>query len=187
MPESKPRTQKAAAGSVFDRLYKTQTAASRSRQKTHRAAARAWNPKDRNAASIHRTPTKSLGTDDCSKIFTRLHITTTVSNTSKRVQPRHPTTPAKTARSPLPRTPAKTPSTKPGEGFVYSPVSFDSSHRCTCTGLLDVSLIVMIKILNFIEDEAPYKIDFQVKVSSRSWSRSRAANKAGKSFLSVLL
>jgi hypothetical protein len=137
MPESKPRTQKAAAGSVFDRLYKTQTAASRSRQKTHRAAARAWNPKDRNAASIQtrRTPTTSLGTDDCSKIFTRLHITSTVSNTSKRVQPGHPTTPAKTVRSPLRRTPAKTPSTKPGEGFVYSPVSFDSSNRCACNGI----------------------------------------------------
>jgi hypothetical protein len=131
MPDPKPRTQKAAAGSVFDRLYKTQTAASRSRQKTQRAATRAFNPKDRNAASIHRTPTKSFGADDCSKIFNRLHITTTVSTTSKRVQPRHPTTPAKTVRSPLSRTPAKTPSTKPGQQFVYSPVSFDS-NRYTC-------------------------------------------------------
>jgi len=109
MPVStKKRTQKASAGSVFDRLYKTQTAASRSRLKTHRAAARA--------------PVRKIAVDDCSKIFTRLHLTGTISNTSKRVKPRHPSTPSKKiARSPLSRTPAKTPSTKSLDSFVYSP------------------------------------------------------------------
>eukprot|EP00980_Cylindrotheca_fusiformis_P024088 scaffold11525_cov135-Cylindrotheca_fusiformis.AAC.4 len=121
MLESKPRTQKATAGSVFDRLYKAQTAASRGRQKTQRAAAKAWNPTPRNVDVVHRTPSKTLSTDDCSKIFTRLHITSTVSNASKRAKPWHPTTPANTTRSPLRRTPAKTPSTKAGEEFVYSP------------------------------------------------------------------
>lgn len=112
MPDSsKLRTQKAAAGSVFDRLYKSSTAASRSRLKTHRAAARA--------------PIKKIAVDDdCSKIFNRLYISGTISNTGKRVKPRHPSTPSKkTLRSPLNRTPAKTPSTKSRNSFVYSPVS----------------------------------------------------------------
>ncbi|CAJ1936045.1 unnamed protein product [Cylindrotheca closterium] len=110
MPDStKVRTQKASAGSVFDRLYKSSTAASRSRLKTHRAAARA--------------PIKKIAVDeDCSKIFNRLYISGTISNTGKRVTPRHPSTPfKKTVRSPLNRTPAKTPSTKSRDSFVYSP------------------------------------------------------------------
>lgn len=109
---SKVRTQKASAGSVFDRLYKSSTAASRSRLKTHRAASRA--------------PIKNIAVDDdCSKIFNRLYISGTISNTSKRVNPRHPSTPSNknTVRSPLNRTPAKTPSTKSRDSFVYSPVS----------------------------------------------------------------
>lgn len=166
MPESKPRTQRAAAGSVFDRLYKTQTAASRSRQKTHRAAANAWNPNYRHASSAHRTPTNSLSTDDCSKIFTRLHITSTVSNTSKWAKPRHPTTPSKTVRSPLRRTPAKTPSTKSREEFVYSPVSFVVLIDAFCNFVFRCASDDLFP--DYIEDEATYKTDFQVKVPSRS-------------------
>lgn len=111
LESTKKRTQKASAGSVFDRLYKSSTAASRSRLKTHRAAARA--------------PIKRVAiNDDCSKIFNRLYISGTISNTGKRVKPRHPSTPSKkTARSPMNRTPAKTPSTKSRDSFVYSPVS----------------------------------------------------------------
>jgi len=110
MPDSaKARTQKASAGSVFDRLYKSSTAASRSRLKTHRAVARA--------------PIKKIAVDDdYSKIFNRLYISGTISNTGKRVKPRHPSTPSKkTVRSPVNRTPSKTPSSKSRDSFVFSP------------------------------------------------------------------
>lgn len=113
-------------GSVFDRLYKTQTAASK-----------AWTPvrsevrrgKYSAPGSRKKNTRVTASIDDSLKVFQRLHITGTVSNTSKRIMPAQeasPMTPKRKDRTPLrnvqeARTPARTPSRSTKEGYVYSP------------------------------------------------------------------
>jgi hypothetical protein len=124
------RLPSAKSSSVFDRLYKTQTAASK-----------AWAPARAQARRAATASSKAGGVDDALKVFSRLNITGTVSNTSKRVQQRHPIrfTPEK-ARSM--RSPAKTPTQRlstgksPRKNYVYSPrmkpltkLYFDSKYH----------------------------------------------------------
>jgi hypothetical protein len=112
------RLPAARSSSVFDRLYKTQTAASK-----------AWKPARRQVVTMNSRSSKA-SLQQCEKIFTRLHVTGTISNASKRVMAKHPkppSTPSKKTRSPL-RTPTKTPSKK-GDGYVYSPVSITKSTK----------------------------------------------------------
>lgn len=103
-----------ASSSVFDRLYKTQTASSK-----------AWVAARRQNEKIRRTPVKKKkagGADECSQIFTRLHITGTISQTSKRLYgTKHPKTPERKARTRPSLSPAKTPSARKADEFVYSP------------------------------------------------------------------
>jgi hypothetical protein len=139
-------------GSVFDRLYKTQTASS--------AASRAWTPA-RPAArrggnfstpsaagsrGSRRTPSSGRSTgssvDDSAEIFQRLHITGTSANTSKRLSSKHPPrfTPKKSPLTPVRnipsmRTPLKS-AKKNKVGYVYSPqmkplttLYFDSKYH----------------------------------------------------------
>lgn len=114
------------SSSVFTRLYKTQTAASK-----------AWMP----ARAQARAGTGKGGVDDASKVFERLHITSTYSNSCKRKQQRQTSrfTPEK-PRMKVMRSPAKTPSsslsTSPRKNYVYSPrmkpltkLYFDSKYH----------------------------------------------------------
>jgi hypothetical protein len=117
------RLPSARTTSVFDRLYKTQTAASK-----------AWMPvrsQARKAATPKRSG-KKPSMDDTLKTFHRLHITGTVANTSKRIAAKHPVrfnTPERKKRSPgknIPSTstPFRSPVRKSGASpaaYVYSP------------------------------------------------------------------
>jgi hypothetical protein len=135
------RLPSSKSSSVFDRLYKTQTAASKTRTPA-RAQARKTNASNRKGAGA--------GIDDALKVFSRLHITGTVANTSKRVQPRHYSssiarfTPEKTRismeKAHSMQSPAKTPthrlSKSPRKNYVYSPrmkpitkLYFDSKYH----------------------------------------------------------
>eukprot|EP00339_Tiarina_fusa_P019939 CAMPEP_0117063060 /NCGR_PEP_ID=MMETSP0472-20121206/43985_1 /TAXON_ID=693140 ORGANISM="Tiarina fusus, Strain LIS" /NCGR_SAMPLE_ID=MMETSP0472 /ASSEMBLY_ACC=CAM_ASM_000603 /LENGTH=177 /DNA_ID=CAMNT_0004782541 /DNA_START=288 /DNA_END=818 /DNA_ORIENTATION=+ len=69
------RLPSSKSSSVFDRLYKTQTVASK-----------AWTPARAQARKTNSSNRNSPGVDDTLKVFSRLHITGTVSNASKRVQ-----------------------------------------------------------------------------------------------------
>ncbi len=145
------RLPSARTGSVFERLYRTQTAAS--------AASKIWTPVRAEARRggtfsspspiAHRgTPTSARsGTssvDDSLKIFQRLHITGTVANTSKRLTPKQHgriSTPNKAMRSPAKNipstsTPMRSMTTKSKVGYVYSPrmkpltaLYFDSKYH----------------------------------------------------------
>lgn len=128
-------------GSVFDRLYKTQTAASK-----------AWTPVRSEARkgkfatpSNRRKATRvTASVDDSLKVFQRLHITGTVSNTSKRIIPAKEAgafSPQRKSLTPLKsmqpaRTPARTPSRRSKDTYVYSPrmkpltkLFFDSKYH----------------------------------------------------------
>lgn len=143
-------------GSVFDRLYKTQTASS--------AASKTWTPvrsaarrggnfssptsADSSRDANRRTPpssgrSPSSPVDDSVEIFQRLHITGTVANASKRLSSKTPPrfSPHKGIRSParnIPstRTPLKASAKKSRVGYVYSPrmkplttLYFDSKYH----------------------------------------------------------
>lgn len=110
-------------GSVFDRLYKTQTAASR-----------AWTPARKQARRAK--PLRAPVEEDLD-VFTRLHITGTISNTSKRLTHKHKIryTPEKKKLSPM-KTPIHTPAAKKTRDFVFSPrmkpitkIYFDSKYH----------------------------------------------------------
>ena len=142
------RLPAARTGSVFERLYKTQTASS--------AASKAWTPvraEARRGGTFSSPPLVSSGSrftppsaksdkelEDSLKVFQRLHITGTVSNTSKRLTPkRH--TPNRGMRSPAKiiastPTPIKSASKRGTVGYVYSPrmkpltaLYFDSKYH----------------------------------------------------------
>lgn len=142
------RLPAARTGSVFERLYKTQTASS--------AASKVWTPVRAEArrggtfsspppvpSGSRLTPTSAKSDkalEDSLKVFQRLHITGTVSNTSKRLTPkRH--TPSRAMRSPakiIPSntTPMKSASKRGTVGYVYSPrmkpltaLYFDSKYH----------------------------------------------------------
>lgn len=120
------RLPTARAGSVFDRLYKTQTAASKAwtpvRSEVRRGKYSAPGGRKKNTRV-----TASI--DDSLKVFQRLHITGTVANTSKRITPVKElgaVTPQRKSRTPLrsmqeARTPTRTPSRRTKDAFVYSP------------------------------------------------------------------
>jgi hypothetical protein len=149
------RLPSARTGSVFDRLYKTQTAssaASKARTPVGYAARRGGNfstPPSAKSRGTRRTPSsgKSTGSsvDDSVKIFQRLHITGTAANASKRLSSKHhhpPRFSSPKQRSPhknMPsmRTPLKSASKKSSKiGYVYSPrmqpltaLYFDSKYH----------------------------------------------------------
>ena len=124
-----PRLPTSKTSSVFDRLYKTQTSASRSWAPV-RSQARKVKIPTTNGSS----PSKLL--DEQLQVFDRLHITGTVANTSKRIPLHNPTTtPSPDLRTPkrkigTPRSfgsggsspfSPKTPSRTRGGNLVYSP------------------------------------------------------------------
>lgn len=145
------RLPAARTGSVFERLYKTQTAAS--------AAAKIWTPVRAEARrggtfstpppvnnSNRRTPSSArsdVSLDESLKVFQRLHITGTVANTSKRLTPKQSRryTLSKEMRSPakiMPSaaTPTRSVTNNPKVGYVYSPrmkpltsLYFDSKYH----------------------------------------------------------
>jgi hypothetical protein len=82
-----------SSASVFDRLYKTHTAASRSLVRKVTATT-ATSPPFQTSVSSKTTPTKKrvvgVKLDDELLVFSRLHISGTVANTSKRYTQRHP-------------------------------------------------------------------------------------------------
>lgn len=137
-------------GSVFERLYKTHTAASRAMTVARSDARRSGhfstsNNNNNNNNHKKRTPLKlsKASVDESMQIFQRLHITGTVANTSKRLTPKSSTryTPEVKKRTPkkaIPstRTPMKTPSREPNVAYVYSPrmkplttLYFDSKYH----------------------------------------------------------
>ena len=122
------RLPSARSGSVFDRLYKTQTAASK-----------AWTPARQKVRQIRTPNSKSKSVDDELKVFTRLHITGTISNTSKRLTHRHNIriTPERKKLSPAKTDQYQSPFvTKKTTSYVYSPrmkpltkLYFDSKYH----------------------------------------------------------
>jgi hypothetical protein len=99
---------------VFDRLYKTQTAASKS-----------WIParSQIRKATTPRSNTITSSIDDELQVFSRLHITGTIANTSKRVTAKHPArfTPEKMKKRSQPKTPSRTPAHTPSRTPVRTP------------------------------------------------------------------
>ena len=77
------RLPSSKTSSVFDRLYKTQTAASKSWAPV-RAQVRKGGGMDGTTSGV-----SSASVDDCHQIFSRLHITGTVANSKKRIGQRH--------------------------------------------------------------------------------------------------
>ena len=149
------RLPSSSTSSVFDRLYKTGTAASKS-----------YAPVRSQVRKGGMVGTKAASIDDCNQVFSRLHITGTAAS-KKRFGQKHPhtrggggaTTPSKkglgmTAKSPRsaagggsspfsPRTPART----SGGNLVYSPrmkpktkLLFSSKHHAGM-GVQDVQPI----------------------------------------------
>ena len=105
------RLPSAKTSSVFDRLYKS-----------HTVASKAYLSSKRQTVQVKRNPRKITGTDDCAHIFTRLHITGTLSQTSKRrYGSKHPQTPKRKPRSRSSMSPAKTPSPRFGDAYMFSP------------------------------------------------------------------
>lgn len=118
-------------GSVFDRLYKTQTAASK-----------AWTPARQQVRRVNVTPTKA-GVDDTLNVFSRLHITSTVSNSGKKFGTGRSTniryTPVKEKKLSPAKTQIRTPTSTSRSGltsYVYSPrmkpltkLYFDSKYH----------------------------------------------------------
>lgn len=135
----------AKAGSVFDRLYKHQTAASRSwapvRKEAHKGRYAVSATSKTSNTRRARTMGKSASLDDSLQIFQRLHITGTVATSSKRVSPKYPFTPERKKRTPeksipIMKTPLRSASKKTGVSYMYSPrmkpltkIYFDSKYH----------------------------------------------------------
>lgn len=135
-------------GSVFDRLYKTQTAASKAWSPARNEARRGgtYSTPTPSSSNGQRTPpsgrSNASSVDDSTEIFQRLHITGTVANASKRVTPKHSVhlNNSRSMRSPSKSIPSThTPlkgGKKPKVGYVYSPrmkpvttLYFDSKYH----------------------------------------------------------
>lgn len=126
------RLPSARSTSVFDRLYKTQTAASK-----------AWIPARSQIRKATTPRSNNSSIDDALQVFSRLHITGTIANTSKRVTAKHPVrfTPEKMKKRSQPKTPSRTPVRTPSRkaattSYVYSPrmkpltkLYFDSKYH----------------------------------------------------------
>jgi len=145
------RLPSAKTGSVFDRLYQTQTAASKAWTPARSEARRGGNfstPTSSSSSKNRRTPTSARSNassvDESTQIFQRLHITGTVANASKRVTPKRHALKFSSSQRGI-RSPTKNiPSThtplkgakKVNVGYVYSPrmkpltsLYFDSKYH----------------------------------------------------------
>lgn len=128
------RLPSAKTSSVFDRLYKTQTAASKSyapARSVVRHAGKGVAVEQRSSPTSSSTRSTTTMTEDPAHIFSRLHITGTIANSSKRLSSSHNSKHPKPSSSQY-RNVRSTPITKvgtPGSHGSGASASFPFSPR----------------------------------------------------------